>query len=99
LQQVRRNSVALIAFAPRWFLWESQMVIDLDSWESGYADGRFGRRPRCPVCLDQRSYSSGYDVGRAVNAGLCRNAPRLRYTRWPIYLRFQIHSSGDDVPA
>jgi hypothetical protein len=75
------------------------MVIDLDSWESGYADGRFGRRPRCPVCLDQRSYSSGYDLGRAVNMGLCRNAPRLRYARWPIYLRFQIHSSGNDVPA
>jgi hypothetical protein len=66
---------------------------------TGYADGRFGRRHRCPACLDQRSYSSGYDVGRAVNMGLCRNVPRLRYARWPIYLRFQIHSSGDDVPA
>jgi hypothetical protein len=36
------------------------------------------------VCLDQRSYSSGCDVGRAVKASLCRN---------------QFHSSGDDVPA
>jgi len=56
------------------------MVIDLDSWEAGYTDGRVGRW--LPGGLDQGSYSSGHDVGRAVAAGLRRNAPRLRYGRY-----------------
>jgi hypothetical protein len=34
------------------------MIIDLDSWEIGCADGRLGRSPEYPVNRDQVSYSA-----------------------------------------
>ena len=40
-----------------------KMIIDLDSWETGYADGQLSRPSRCPADLDQFSYSSGYCQG------------------------------------
>jgi hypothetical protein len=73
------------------------MVIDLDSWEAGYPDGRAGRW--LPAGLDQASYSSGHDVGRAVAAGLRTSAPRLRYARDPAWRVIRFYRSGDDVPA
>ena len=54
------------------------MIIDLDSWEKGYADGKLGRPSQCPDNLDGLSYSSGYCEGRAVNAGVPRRTPRRR---------------------
>jgi hypothetical protein len=45
------------------------MIIDLDSWEIGYADGRLGRSPECPVNREQVSYLSGYVQGRAAPVG------------------------------
>ena len=47
--------------------------IDLDSWEVGYADGRFDRRSQCPTNLDSFSYAAGYREGRAGHAGTDRN--------------------------
>jgi len=41
-----------------------RMIIDLDSWEIGCADGRLGRSPEYPVNRDQVSYFSGYVQGR-----------------------------------
>ena len=41
------------------------MVIDLDSWEAGYADGRLANRAKCPSNCDALSYSSGYREGVA----------------------------------
>ena len=41
------------------------MVIDLDSWEMGYADGLNGRPSQDQASLDPSSYSSGYVQGRA----------------------------------
>jgi hypothetical protein len=46
------------------------MIIDLDSWETGYADGQLGRPTRCPDNFDRFSYSSGYCEGRACRAGV-----------------------------
>src|SRR5207248_1821124 len=40
--------------------WGQEMIIDLDSWETGYADGQLGRPSRCPAGLDRFSYSGGY---------------------------------------
>jgi hypothetical protein len=76
------------------------MVIDLDSWEAGYVDGRAGRW--LPAGFDQCSYSSGHDVGRAVAAGLLSNAPRLRYGRYSaeqMIRLYRFYRTGDDVPA
>jgi hypothetical protein len=58
------------------------MIIDLDSWELGYADGQLGRPPQIPDNLDPFSYSSGYCEGRACGAGMRkkgRTALRLMY--------------------
>ena len=41
------------------------MVIDLDSWEMGYADGQNGHGFQRRVDVDPLSYSSGYVQGRA----------------------------------
>jgi hypothetical protein len=41
------------------------MIIDLDSWEMGYADGQNGHASQRGVDLDPLSYSSGYVQGRA----------------------------------
>ena len=49
-----------------------QMIIDLDSWEVGYADGQLGRLPKCPAKFDPISYSSGYFEGRACEAAVRR---------------------------
>ncbi|MGA7488065.1 MAG: hypothetical protein WBW74_14150 [Xanthobacteraceae bacterium] len=54
------------------------MIIDLDSWESGYSDGQVGRAPCCPAGFDPVSYSSGYREARAYLAGRRKNAARLR---------------------
>jgi hypothetical protein len=56
----------------------AQMIIDLDSWEAGYADGRLGCGPACPEHHDEVSYSSGYREGRATRAGARMKPPRLR---------------------
>jgi hypothetical protein len=45
-----------------------QMIIDLDSWEIGYADGQSDRSSECPENVDSISYSSGYCEGRACRA-------------------------------
>jgi hypothetical protein len=57
----------------------AQMIIDLDSWEAGYADGRLGCGPACPENRDEVSYSSGYREGRATRAGVRMKPPRLRH--------------------
>ena len=44
------------------------MVIDLDSWEAGYADGRRANRAKCPNNCDALSYSSGYREGVACRS-------------------------------
>jgi hypothetical protein len=54
------------------------MIIDLDSWEAGYADGRLGCGAACPEHHDEVSYSSGYREGRATRAGTRMKPPRLR---------------------
>ena len=56
----------------------AQMIIDLDSWEAGYADGRLGCGAACPEHHDEVSYSSGYREGRATRAGARMKPPRLR---------------------
>ena len=40
------------------------MIIDLDSWETGYDDGLLGRPSQCMPGLDRFSYSSGYYQAR-----------------------------------
>jgi hypothetical protein len=57
------------------------MTIDLDSWESGYADGQCGRPLQCPTNLDCFSYSSGYCEGRAYLADTYTNQPVHRSVR------------------
>jgi hypothetical protein len=51
------------------------MIIDLDSWETGYADGQLGRPSQCPAGLDRFSYSGGYCQGRTGT----HEAPRPRH--------------------
>jgi hypothetical protein len=53
------------------------MIIDLESWEVGYADGQFRRPAECPGDCDGVSYASGYREGRATRDGNGRQA-RLR---------------------
>ena len=55
-----------------------KMVIDLDSWETGYADGSLGRALQCPLDFDQISYLSGYCEARAYVVGKRRKPARLR---------------------
>jgi hypothetical protein len=64
-------------------------VIDLDSWETGYADGELGRATQCPIGCDCEplSYSIGYRAGRESRAGARRKAPRLRYAQLSIEFR------------
>jgi hypothetical protein len=76
-QQSCRNSVAVIVSYARSGT-GAQMIIDLDSWEAGYADGRLGCGPECPENHDEVSYSSGYREGRATRAGTWMKPPRLR---------------------
>jgi hypothetical protein len=61
------------------------MIIDLDSWEIGCADGRLGRSPEYPVNRDQVSYFSGYVQGRRA---------RVR-GRKEVRLHCSIHITGD----
>ena len=51
-------------------------IIDLDSWETGYADGELGRAPQCPIDsdCDPLSYSMGYREGLSSRAGTRRKA-------------------------
>jgi hypothetical protein len=65
------------------------MIIDLDSWETGYADGQLGRASQRPTDLDPWSYSSGYREGRAARAGTRSKAPRLRYPQLSIEVRLR----------
>jgi hypothetical protein len=66
----------LIALCPG-LQWEALMIIDLHSWEAGYAEGRLGRPSQCPDNLDKLSYSSGYCEGRAVRAGMFKKKAPL----------------------
>ena len=76
-QQTCRNSVAvMVLYASSGA--GARMIIDLDSWEAGYADGRLGCGPACPEHHDEVSYSSGYREGRATRAGTRMKPPRLR---------------------
>ena len=61
------------------------MIIDLDSWDTGYADGQLGNPSECPADFDRFSYSSGYRQGRAAKQG----ASRLRHSRSSTTLAFQ----------
>jgi hypothetical protein len=72
------------------------MIIDLYSWEAGYAEGRRGRPSQCPDNLDKLSYSSGYCEGRAVRVGTSRKTPRLRYGPSAIQRRLK-RSHFDDA--
>jgi hypothetical protein len=65
------------------------MIIYLDSWETGYADGQLGRASQCPSDLDQLSYSNGYREGRECRAGTRKKAPRLRYPQLSIEVRLR----------
>jgi len=67
----------------------SMKVIDLDSWETGYADGELGRAIQCPIGCDchRLSYLIGYRAGRESRAGARRKAPRLRYPQLSIEVR------------
>ena len=72
------------------------MIIDLHSWEAGYAEGRLGRPSQCPDNLDKLSYSSGYCEGCAVRAGMFKKTPRLRYVPAAIQRRLR-HNHFDDA--
>ena len=56
------------------------MIVDLESWETGYDDGLLGRPSQCTPGLDRFSYSSGYVQARACCAGTQEDLQR-RYTR------------------
>jgi len=66
------------------------MIIDLDSWEAGYADGRLGRASQCPTRFDTLSYCNGYCEGRAMRSGELKAAPRARYVPSSIQRRLQL---------
>jgi hypothetical protein len=68
---------------------QADKIIDLDSWETGYADGELGRAAQCPIGCDCHplSYSIGYYAGRKARAGARRQAPRLRYPQLSIEVR------------
>jgi hypothetical protein len=57
-----------------------QMIMDLDSWEAGYADGQLDRSFECRGGLDALSYAAGY---RAASAYVAAKSRRLRYARSP----------------
>jgi hypothetical protein len=54
------------------------MIIDLDSWEMGYADGQHGRPSERRADLDPFSYSSGYAQGRAQELGHPRSSRKQK---------------------
>jgi hypothetical protein len=65
------------------------MIIDLDSWEIGYADGKLSHVSACPSDRDEASYSCGCREGCAARAGTRREA-RRRYpdpTHWHLRCR------------
>ena len=68
------------------------MIIDLDSWESGYADGRLGRAADCSPGFDPFSYASGYREARAYLAGDRKKPIRLRGTASSGRQSISIHS-------
>jgi hypothetical protein len=68
------------------------MIIDLDSWESGYANGRLGRAASCPPGFDPASYASGYREAQAYLAGYRQKAIRLRGTALSGRQSLSIHS-------
>jgi hypothetical protein len=68
------------------------MIIDLDSWESGYTDGRLGRAADCPPGFDPFSYASGYREARAYLAGDRKKPIRLRGTASSGRQSMSIHS-------
>jgi hypothetical protein len=68
------------------------MIIDLDSWESGYADGQRGRAASCPPDFDPLSYASGYREARAYLAGDRKKPTRLRGAASPGRQGTSIHS-------
>ena len=79
-------------------------VIDLDSWETGYADGELGRATHCPAGdCHPLSYSIGYSAGRKARAGVRRRASRIRYPQLSIEVRrvssqfFTCRSENDRV--
>jgi len=53
---------------PPFWGWRGPMIIDLDSWEMGYADGLNGHPSRPQADLDPFSYSSGYVQGRTQDS-------------------------------
>jgi hypothetical protein len=81
-QQSCRNSVAVIV-SYACSETGAQMIIDFDSWEAGYADGRLGCGAGCPANHDELSYASGYREGRATRAEARMKPPRsLRLQRF-----------------
>jgi len=70
-----RSSYSIVPFETG-----EQMIVDLDSWEAGYADGLLGRPSQRLPALDWFSYSSGYLQARASRAGT-RADSRRRATR------------------
>jgi hypothetical protein len=68
------------------------MIIDLDSWESGYADGRLGHAADCPPGFDPFSYASGHREARAYLAGERKKPIRLRGTASSGRQSVSIHS-------
>jgi hypothetical protein len=69
------------------------MVIDLDSWEAGYADGRLANRAKCPSNCDALSYSSGYRQGAA-----CRSE-KQQATRRPRQIRGRLRVVRSEITA
>jgi len=75
------------------------MIVDLDSWETGYADGQLGRAPECPIELDSSSYSLGFRQGRASRAGIRPKALRLRYPLLSIEVRVKRRTASAAQPV
>jgi hypothetical protein len=97
---VYKDDIDFGAFSGEWLIGRifeqkgSRKIIDLDSWETGYADGELGRAPQCPIDsdCDPFSYSMGYREGLSSRAGTRRKAPRLRCPQLSIEVR-RPHSS------
>jgi hypothetical protein len=77
-QQTCRISVVVVVFDRGDGIGGRTMIIDLESWEAGYADGKRGRTAACPADRDQVSYSSGHREGHAARTGT-RQEVRVRY--------------------
>jgi hypothetical protein len=74
------------------------MIIDMDSWEAGYADGHLGRASHCPLDFDPVSYLSGYYDARAYLVGMRSKPARRRSADGPRTLRL-VRSSRADLSA